>query len=159
MRFVELLFTAAVFAAPALADGVAPPSFRDLAGQWHCEGVFVSNGKVISSNIDVTWDEITGTLIVHHDDVAPFQYHVVELWTAGKTGLQARLADSTGGVRDFTAPGWVNKTLTWQGVATTPYDERFVYTLVGPATLRADWQVSKDGASYRTGDTLTCKKS
>lgn len=144
---------------PALADGLPSAQFADLAGSWHCEGSFPASGKTISSDLRFVWDDATKTLTKHHDDVAPNTYHAIELWAAAKTGLQARIADSFGGVRDFTSAGWACNVLTWQGIVITPYYERFVYTKLDASTLRIDWDVSKDGAAYKTGDTLTCKKA
>jgi hypothetical protein len=144
---------------PAMADGLASAPFADLAGSWHCDGTMSASGAAISSNVRFVWDDATKTLIKHHDDVPPNSYHAIEFWAAGKTGLEARIADSFGGVRDFKSAGWVDNRLTWQNVVNTPRYERFVYTKLDPATLRIDWNVSADGVTYKTGDTLTCRKA
>jgi len=154
-----VLFAVLLMTVPAMADGLPAAPFAALTGNWHCDGSFPASGKTISSDLRFVWDAATGTLTKHHDDVAPNTYHAIELWAAAKSGLQARIADSFGGVRDFTSAGWTGNTLTWQGAQTTPYYERFVYTKLDASTLRIDWDVSKDGAAYKTGDTLTCKKT
>ena len=159
MRVSLLAVLSFLYATPTLAGGLPEAQFRDLAGDWHCEGAFAS-GKTLSSNLHFDWNAAAGVMVKRHDDVQSPGYHAVELWAATKTGvLQDVIADPFGGVREFTSPGWSGNALTWAGVATTPYFERFVYTRLDPATLRVDWDVSKDGTVYKNGDTLTCKKT
>jgi hypothetical protein len=158
MRVWLLAVLFIVSSAPAIAAGLPADPFQDLAGDWHCEGAF-SNGKTLSSNLHFDWDAAAGVVVKRHDDVQASGYHAVELWAATKTGLLDTIADPFDGARTFTSPGWSGNVLTWTGVATTPYFERFVYSRLDPATLRVDWDVSKDGATYKNGDTLTCKKA
>jgi hypothetical protein len=159
MRVCLLAVLSFLSAGPAIAGGLPAAQFQELAGEWHCGGTF-ANGKALSSNLHFDWDAAAAVMVKRHDDVQVPGYHAVELWAATKAGgLQDTIADPFGGVREFTSPGWSGDVLTWTGVVTTPYFERFVYTRLDPATLRVDWDVSKDGAAYKNGDTLTCKKT
>jgi hypothetical protein len=132
---------------------------RYFEGTWHCDGVFPSNGRKISSKLTFTWYAQTGTILKQHDDEPPNGYHAVELWASNKDGLQNMIADSAGGVRFFSSFGWDGDSLTWIGVSDRTLKEKFVYTKLDAATLRVDWAVSKNAAAFVIGDTLTCART
>ncbi|HJU27414.1 MAG TPA: hypothetical protein VJ722_12105 [Rhodanobacteraceae bacterium] len=73
-------------------------------------------------------------------------------------GFREVIADNFGGLRDFRSAGWKDGALTWRGAADVRPVQRFVYSRMDPDTFRLDWGVAKDGAHYKVGDTLTCKR-
>jgi hypothetical protein len=144
----------AIAQTPEISDAL-----RYFDGPWHCDGVFPSNGRKISSNLNFTWSARTGALSKQHDDEPPNGYHAVELWVvSGKGGFQAMNGDSFGGVRFFSSPGWVGDALTWIGDSDPTHKDQFVYTKLDANKMRIDWSVSKSGAPFILGDTLTCSR-
>jgi hypothetical protein len=150
------LSSGAVFAA------APPPSqtLRYFEGAWHCDGVFPSNGRKISSALTFVWYGKTGSLVKQHDDEAPNEYHAIELWAASsKGGFQNMIADSFGGVRVFVSSGWADEALTWVNDADQTIKEKFTYSKVNGDAMRVDWAVSRNGAPFVIGDTLTCSRT
>jgi hypothetical protein len=144
-------------ASSASADPAPSEALKPLAGQWRCAGHFASNGKPIASTIRFEWDADAAALIKHHDDTPPNQYHAIELWTFAKAGgFRAVIADAYSGARVFTSAGWVDKTLTFERAEDGKPAERFTYTLTGDRALQVDWSVSRDGITFKLGDTLNC---
>jgi hypothetical protein len=148
----------ALSAAPAFAATPADV-FSYFAGDWHCAGMFPSNGRAISSNLHFDWNASAAALVKRHDDDPPNGYHAVELWGAAKFGdLKDTIVDPFAGVRYYESPGWSGDTLTWTNVAEESPKDRFTYTRLDPATMRVDWAVSKDGSTFVVGDTLACTR-
>ena len=155
----------AVLVIVACAAGAATPlqgmaSMGYFMGAWICAGVFPSNGRAIASTIRFGRELGGKAIIKHHDDRAPSIYHAIELWVeqAKDGAFNAAIADNFGGVRQFRSNGWMGDDLTWQSAAGITPIQRFVYHRVDRDTFRLDWDVSKDGRNYKTGDTLTCKR-
>jgi hypothetical protein len=135
-------------------------ALRYFDGSWHCDGVFPSNGRKISSNLAFTWYSQTGAVLKRHDDEPPNGYHAVELWVpSAKGAFQAMIGDSSGGVRFLSSSGWVGDAITWLGDSDSTHQDQFVYTKLALNTLRIDWSFSKSGAAFVLGDTLTCVRS
>jgi hypothetical protein len=161
MSPVILGFLAMVISGAAIAQ--TPPisdALRYFDGRWHCDGVFPSNGHKISSKVAFTWYAETGAVLKRHDDEPPNGYHAVELWVpSGKDGFQAMIGDSFGGVRLFSSSGWNGDALTWVGDSDPTHKDQFVYTKLDQNKMRIDWSISKGGAAFVLGDTLTCSRS
>ena len=146
--------------AAAQSRAVSDP-FGPLEGRWRCSGHLIATGKPLSSEISFRKDLETGALVVRHDDLAPGQYHALELWTPGTAHqtFRATIADSYNGSRWFSSPGWSGRILVW-----TRYDhqqpaEQFAYEMEGPGALKIDWSVARDKAPMTLGDTLRCTRS
>jgi hypothetical protein len=159
-RIIFGLLTAISGAAGFAATPQPSEALRYFDGSWHCNGVFPSNGQKISSKLTFSWYAQTGSILKQHDDEPPNAYHAVELWAASsKGGFQNMVADSFGGVRFFSSSGWVGDAFTWVGDSAPNRKEQFVYTKLEAGTLRIDWSVSKNGAAFVIGDTLTCLRT
>jgi hypothetical protein len=162
---VRAILASAAFvlvAAPAAAQTPAPDTaLKYFAGTWTCNGHFVKNGASISSTIAPTWDDATQTLLVHHDDSAPFKYHSLELWgpTKAHDAYRASIGDAFSGIRRFDSPGWENATLNWTRTADGKPVERFAYTRKGDAEMTVDWLVAGADGAFALGDTLDCRKA
>ena len=140
--------------APTVSDAL-----RYFDGTWHCNGVFPSNGRKISSKLAFTWYAQTGSLLKQHDDEPPNSYHATELWVASsKGGFQNLIGDSFGGARPFSSAGWVGNALIWVGDSDPTRKEQFAYFKLDANTMRIDWSVSKNGVDFVVGDTLTCSR-
>jgi hypothetical protein len=137
----------------------SPDALKYFNGEWDCAGEFPASGKKIASTVRFTYDEPTGALVKHHDDNPPNAYHAIELWAADKSGTFSNtIAVPSYGVRTFTSPGWSDNAFVWtSGVNANP-TERFTYTRLGDATMQVDWAISKNGATFVVGDTLTCNR-
>ncbi|MGB6308170.1 MAG: hypothetical protein WBF89_10275 [Steroidobacteraceae bacterium] len=145
---------AALAQAPTVSDAL-----RYFDGTWQCDGVFPSNGRKISSKVAFTWHSRTGSLTKQHDDDPPNGYHAIELWAASnKGGFQNMIADSFGGVRHFSSAGWAGNSLVWVDDSDANRKEQFAYTKLDADKMRVDWSVSKGGAAFAVGDTLTCSR-
>jgi hypothetical protein len=154
------LLTALAVSASALAAETGQPaaSLSYFEGAWSCEGHF-ANGSPIASNITFSWSAPAQALVKHHDDLPPNGFHDVELWTFDKVGgFKALVADAYSGARAMTSPGWAGDALTWSHSEGPQRSERFIYVRLSTDHLRIDWEVSKDGGSFKLGDTLTCKR-
>jgi hypothetical protein len=134
-----------------------------FAGHWSCQGVFPSNGKQIASEIAFAPDLEGAWLAVKHDDLPPNRYHAFEMWgfDAGAKQFIAFIFDNFGGARKFTASGWSDNALIWNGETpnTTPAVlERFVFRRIDSGQFVVNYEVKKASAGWVIGDTLTCKK-
>jgi hypothetical protein len=155
-------------APPVLASKAVPAgkgALGDVAsfsGRWSCSGHF-SNGAAITSDVRFDVDLAGQALVKHHDDTSPpAHYRAVEVWAAqpDKHRILATITDVTGGVRQFSAPEQgADKKLTFTSEPPVVPRQRFVYTPVDDATLQIDWLVAGKGDTWKTGDTLTCKRS
>ena len=144
----------AAAAEPGPAQGLA-----GFAGAWRCEGRFISNGASIASTLTFDWSEAAQALVVRHDDRPPNAYHAVELWSFDKGGgLSATIADGFSGVRRLVSPGWEGDVLTWTRLQDGRPAERFAYRRQGPGKMLVEWSVSRDGTTFRLGDTLNCER-
>jgi hypothetical protein len=150
-------------AASSSVFAAAPPTseaLRYFDGSWHCDGVFPSNGRKISSKLTFVWYAQTGSILKQHDDEVPNEYHAIELWAASnKGGFKNMIADSFGGIRHFSSTGWAADALTWVNDSDPAGKEQFAYTKLNPDTMRVDWMISKNGAPFVIGDTLTCSRT
>jgi hypothetical protein len=148
----------AISCGPAFATAPSD-AFSYFAGDWHCAGVFPSNGRTISSNLHFDWNADAAALVKRHDDEPPNGYHAVELWAAAKSGeLRNTIADPFGGVRYYSSQGWSGDVLAWTNLAEASPKDRFIYTKLDAGTMRVDWAASKDGSTFVVGDTLTCAR-
>jgi hypothetical protein len=147
----------------ALLAQVAPgmPSLDYFLGTWQCNGSFPSTGKAIASTMHFERDLGGAAIVKHHDDTPPNTYHAVEAWnySAKSQIFNGALTDNFGGVRLFTSDGWHGNVLTWSSGPGVAPIQQFVYTRISDASMRVDWQISRDGTRYVVGDTLTCKRN
>ena len=141
----------------AFASDAAPLAW--FAGTWTCTGHFESNGKPIAARLRFEWNEAAGALVKYHDDRPPNAYHAVELWGAdGPRGMAATILDPFGGARRFTSAGWADESLTWTRLADAKPVERFLYVREAQDRLRVEWATSRDGSTFKPGDTLLCER-
>src|SRR5580698_9870567 len=101
-------------ATPLAAGDLGAAPFEYFSGHWDCAGHF-ANGTAIKSTIAFAWQESTQTLHVQHDDLAPNQYHAVEIWGPAKATKDYRstIGDSFSGIRWLSSPGWAGDSLSW----------------------------------------------
>lgn len=130
-----------------------------LLGGWTCNGVFPASGKTIASTMRLETALGGAGVLKHHDDLAPSKYRALEIWAYDAKAMQFRatVVDGSGGVRQFSAPGWEGDTLTWTSAPDVQPAQKFVYVREPGGTLRVDWQIERDG-HFVVGDTLTCKR-
>lgn len=148
MRLLFLL--AVILCLPASVLEAEPPAgaFAYFVGSWHCDGVFPASGKTLSSNIRFEFDEASGALLKHHDDVAPGMYHALEMWGPVRSGgFASTVFDPYSGVRQFNSQGSDGDAVVWTRGGTVG-GERFAYTRLTQEKMRIDWSVSKDGAPF-----------
>jgi hypothetical protein len=151
------LFTAA---APLGAADTGSTPFEYFTGHWDCAGHF-ANGAAIKSTIAFAWQESTQTLHVQHDDLAPNQYHAVEMWGQSKAAMDYRstIGDSFSGIRWLTSPGWVGDSLSWTRLDKSRPAERFTYTRKSESHMTVQWFAAKSGGELALGDTLDCTRT
>ncbi len=161
MRITPTLFALLGLAVLPTAADAAPPKLPldYFAGQWACSGHF-ANGRPIAATIAAQWDEVAGTLIVRHDDVAGGGYHAVETWGASVPPgtLRASIVIAGMGIRWFASPGWGSDTLTWTLAEPGDDVDRFVYTRRSKDAMTVEWGVSKKEGEFQIGDTLECTR-
>ena len=152
------LLIAAAAPLPAADLGAAP--FEYFSGHWDCAGHFASNGAAIKSTIAFAWQESTQTLHVQHDDLAPNQYHAVEIWGPAKAAKEYRstIGDSYSGIRWLTSPGWAGDSLSWTRVEKNKPVERFTYSRKGASEMTVEWFVAKPSGEFVLGDSLDCTR-
>jgi len=163
MGSVIALLLAVLGSPPAVGADQAPAPMRSLdyfVGNWVCSGVFPSSGKTIASTMRYASDLQGTALLKHHDDTAPGIYRAVEAWGYDDQAkrFNATIMDNFGGARCFSADGWKRDVLTWSSAADVTPTQRFVYTRIDQQRFRVDWDVSKNGADFVVGDTLTCNR-
>ena len=145
-------------ATPAHAADTGSATFEYFVGHWDCAGHFAANGAVIKSVIAFAWQESTQTLHIQHDDLAPNQYHAVEMWGASKAGKDYRstIGDSNSGIRWLTSPGWSGDSLSWTRSDKNKPAERFTYTRKSESQMTVQWLVAKSSGEFVLGDSLDC---
>jgi hypothetical protein len=155
MMLRATLLTTAVLAvaAPALATDLTK-----FVGRWSCKGNF-SNGAPIAGELSMDADAPTGALIVRHDDVAPGEYHSLEIWMPNKSGagLRAAISDKFSGMRWLESAGWTGGALTWVRTENGAPIEQFTYDFKAD-TMQVQWSIVRDGV-MKLGDTLRCSRA
>jgi hypothetical protein len=153
----------AVFAAAAPLRAAEPGAspFEYFSGHWDCAGHFAANGVVIKSSIAFAWQESTQTLHVQHDDLAPNQYHAVEIWGPSKAAKDYRstIGDSNSGIRWLTSPGWAGDSLSWTRSDKGKPAERFTYTRKSESQMTVEWFLAKPSGEFVLGDSLICSRT
>ena len=154
---ISMLLPAAA-ALPAADLGASP--FEYFSGHWDCAGHF-ANGAPIKSTIAFAWQESTQTLHVQHDDLAPNQYHAVEIWGLSKASKEYRstIGDSYSGIRWLTSPGWSGDSLSWTRSEKDKAAERFTYSRKSPSQMTVEWFVGKPSGELILGDSLDCTRT
>jgi hypothetical protein len=154
---LAVALSAELFSFSARAEPLA--LLHRFVGEWSCKGNFVSNGVPIAGNLSMQFDERSGALIVHHDDVAPGAYHALEIWMVNKsgTGLRAAISDKYSGMRWLESPGWLGNTMTWTRLENGIAAEQFSYEFKGES-MQIQWAVAEGGA-MKLGDTLMCRRA
>jgi hypothetical protein len=154
-KFAGAVLCAQLFCAAANAE---PPLglFHQFVGEWSCKGSFAASGATIAGDLSIKFDERSGALIVHHDDVAPGAYHALEVWMANKsaTNLRAAISDKSSGMRWLESPGWLGNTLTWTRLENGIAAEQFAYEFKDDS-MHIAWSVAQGGA-MKLGDSLVC---
>jgi hypothetical protein len=148
-------------ALPLRAAEPGPASFEYFVGRWDCAGHFTANGVAIKSTIAFAWQESTQTLHVQHDDLAPNQYHAVEMWGSSKAANDYRstIGDSNSGIRWLTSPGWIGDSLSWTRFDASKPAERFTYNRKGPSQMTVEWFVARPSGQFVLGDSLDCNRA
>jgi hypothetical protein len=160
-RLLAQTALAALIAGGAVAQTKPPALFERLAGRWDCADHFVANGQAIASTLTIAGDAASGSLIVRHDDAAPFAYHSLEVWTPMKpgAGLRASISDAYSGMRWFAAADPDGPAIAWKRPEGGPPAETFGYLLQDDGSLRIDWSTARKDGTLALGDTLTCHKA
>jgi hypothetical protein len=148
-------------AVPSLKSEVEPLSF--FLGQWSCEGEFPATKKPISSRVAATASLDGSWLLFRWDDIAPNQFHALEMWGYDKDAKQFTnfIFDNFGPARLFHSPGWESDKLIWTGdalVSPPNLNQRFLIERKPPNSFVISWQMHKPGADWATGDRLTCTR-
>jgi hypothetical protein len=146
------LLTTAALTGAASAQGTDLGKF---VGHWSCKGSF-SNGAPIAGELSIEADAPSGALIVRHDDVAPGEYHSLEVWMPNKSGagFRAAISDKFSGMRWLESAGWSGNTLTWVRTENGVPAEQFAYEFKA-GTMQVQWSIARAGA-IKVGDTLIC---
>jgi len=142
---------------PTLQPALAP--LAGFLGSRHCSGSFLKSGKAISSTESFSADLSGHWLVMRHADEAPFAFDALELWgyDAQKKLFVAHLFDSSGGVREFTSPGWDGDRFVWTNLDTsTPRWDRFVFERQAGSAYRFTYAVTADGKTWTDVDSLSC---
>lgn len=153
-----LLAAATPTATTTVPAVMAPLAY--FAGDWQCAGRF-ADGRAIRSRESFA-PELDGRwLRMRHDDEAPSRYRAVEWW--GRDDATDRFVvvvfDNGGGVRHYTASGWIGDRLTLVNTATRGYRDRFVFRRLGSAAYQVDYAHLDATGAWRAGDTLRCTKA
>jgi hypothetical protein len=153
--------SAAPSAVSSLKSEVEPLSF--FLGQWSCEGEFPATKKPISSRVAATASLDGSWLLFRWDDIAPNQFHALEMWGYDKDAKQFTnfIFDNFGPARLFHSPGWESDKLIWTGdalVSPPNLNQRFLIERKPPNSFVISWQMHKPGADWATGDRLTCTR-
>lgn len=136
----------------------APKALEYFVGDWSCTGQF-SNGKKISSRKTFTFVLNGQWLKMQHRDNPPHYYEATGMWHYDKPtkGFEVLLFSNSGSLRHYQSPGWKNGKLTLTNTATEGYIDRFVYERNGNNEFQVTYKVKK-GDTWKTGDTLICKR-
>ncbi|MEO9264044.1 MAG: hypothetical protein ABI282_08100 [Candidatus Baltobacteraceae bacterium] len=128
-----------------------------FAGAWTCSGVFPQSGKAISSRMTFGSDLKGLSLVKHHDDDLPFDYHAVELWTysAADKRFEAAAVDPYSGVREFISDGFAGERLVWASAPWMQPAQSFVYRKIDQGNFVVDYHVHSKAGDIVV-DTLHC---
>lgn len=138
------------------------PLAAAFVGSWDCAGEFL-NGTKIAATISVTL-ELDGTwLQVRHADKPPHDFKALAMWgvEASSGKLISVMHDSFLGARLFTSDGWSNRTIRFEStrlMSAPMRRERFTYAVKPDGKFRMDYEVSKDGSTWKLGDYIVCTK-
>lgn len=157
-RWWALILGATAALCAGRAHAADATSLAWFAGSWHCAGRFEANGKPIEARLRFDWNDAAGALVKHHDDEPPNPYHAVELWSGAGPRLTAAIVDAYSGTRVLTSAGWTQESLTWTRTVDAKPVERFAYTRESTDRMRVDWSTSRDGLTFKVGDTLSCER-
>jgi hypothetical protein len=124
-----------------------------FVGHWGCAGHFVASGADIRSTIGFLWQDSTHTLHVTHDDLAPAEYHAVELRGPAKTtnDYRSSIGDNYSGIRWLTSIGWVGDSFLWTRSAGIKPVERFTYSRKSETLMTVDGFLRSQTVSLFSG--------
>lgn len=145
--------------APLRAADLGAAQFEYFGGHWDCAGHFAANGASIKSTIAFAWQESTQTLHVQHDDLAPNQYHAVELWGPAAKEYRNTIGDAYSGIRWLTSPGWSGDSLAWTRLDKDKPAERFTDVRKSASQMTVEWFVAKPSGQFVLGDSLDCTRA
>jgi hypothetical protein len=141
------------------ASALESDALTKFVGNWSCKGNFTSNGAPITAGLSIQRDELSGALILRHDDIPPGAYHALEIWIVNSagTGARAAISDKYSGMRWFESSGWAGSTLTWIRLENGVAAEQFAYEFKAD-TLQVEWSTARSG-TMKLGDTLLCRRT
>jgi len=101
-------------------------------------------------------------LILRHDDRPPNIFHAIELWGFDETAKTyvAVIADSGGGFRLFTSPGWTGESFVWTGDGLPSRQngtQRFTFEKKNAGEFVITYHVLQN-EEWKPVDTLACEK-
>jgi Protein of unknown function (DUF1579) len=167
MKFT-LTILLAIFATLTTAEQSESPlklpisSLAYFQGAWSCSGHFFKVDRNIAADVTFRPDLNGSWLAVRHDDRPPNQFHAMELWGFDATAKHyvAVIADSGGGVRLFTSPGWTGDSFIWTGDGFPSRQngaQRFTFEKKNPREFVMTYHVLQN-EEWKPVDTLACDR-
>lgn len=128
-------------------------------GEWSGAGKFVASGKDVVSDFSFVADVENQTLIVHEKEHAPNTYHFIALWSIDSAnGNLVMLFANDSGAELFRSESatWQKDKIVFQSAPELKAAfafERFTFEWKSDNTFLATYEMSRDGKTWRTGDT------
>lgn len=128
-------------------------------GEWSGTGKFTASGKDVASDFSFVADMENQTLIVHEKERAPNTYHFIALWSIDSAnGNLVMLFANNSGAELFRSDSasWQNDKIVFQSAPELKAAfafERFTFERKSDNTFLATYEMSRDGKTWRTGDT------
>ena len=135
--------------------------FNYFKGDWSGAGKFAANGKDVASDFSFAPDLDNQSLVVHEKERAPNKYHFIALWSfdSATGNLMMFLADDSGAeLFRSESGGWEDNKIVFQSASELKVNSalvRFTFERKSNDSFLATYEMSRDGKTWRIGDTQT----
>ena len=146
-----------------IATNKLPDDFLNFfIGNWAGNGEF-ANGKEISATVSFKISLDSCWLMYEHTDKLPNRYKALSMWSVDAQGQFIAYAfDNFHGHRKFASEGWKDGKLVLTTNEFNPQRgvlfQHFIYEKLTENTFKMVYETSKDGITWKLGDSLTFTK-
>src|SRR4029077_3165825 len=164
ISLIALIAMTVVLSMTGKTDSPLKPALSALAyfqGDWSCDGHFFKRDRKIAADMTFRPDLNGAWLLLRHDDRPPNQFHAMEFWGFDEAGKQyiSMVADSAGGLRLFTSPGWTEDRLVWTGDSLKQNaTQRFIFEKKSARAFAMTYAALRSEGEWASIDTLTCNR-
>lgn len=139
-----------------------PPELLEyFKGDWSGVGRFTKSGKEVASDFSFAPDLENQSLVVHEKERAPNTYHFIALWSfdSATGNLMMFLADDSGAELFRSGSGcWQDNKIIFQSTSELKANSalvRFTFERKSNNSFLATYEMSRDGKTWRIGDSQT----